>query len=326
LSTIRERKQRQASVWSWIGFFVLGIGCVIAFAAGTLTAGIRESKTLTALVTNVVFQKDPQEVFRGKDSLTLLILGCDSDMDNKRRIVRKYARSDMMMVAKLDFNAQKVSAISIPRDLVVQVPGFRPHKINAYHALGKDEDQSKLYAKMAAEHVLGVPIDRVVVLNFDAFKELVDIAGGVTLDVQKRMKYTDNWGGLFIDLHPGIQHLDGEAAMGFVRFRRTDSDFDRQMRQKQFLLSLKHSIITKPSAIPRIADKATDVLNGSLTAEEVAALVLYTRSVGPENIYMGMVPVIEHPGTTELSLNRSELRKTLEKLEFLPPSYARLRN
>lgn len=296
--------------------------CAVALAGGVVLEwlGVGKSDVLNAVGRQLVARTTPEEVFAGRNALTILVLGCDEDRYyGGKQVIRENARSDMMLVARLDFDANQITGISIPRDLQVDLPGYRAMKINAYYSYGDlngGPERAKALAKEAAEYVLGVPIDRVVVLNYKAFQEMVDLVGGVEMFVPKRMKYTDKAGGLFIDFKPGRQHMNGYDAMCFVRFRHTDSDFERQKRQKDFLLAFKDAVMRSPGMIGQVADKARAVMGNELTPDEVAALALFARAVNSESIKMGMVPVRDGRGSN-LLLETSQLQDTLKEFHFI---------
>jgi hypothetical protein len=87
--------------------------------------------------------------------------------------------------------------------------------------------------------ILDLPVDYYLIVNLDIFEELVDALGGVELNVPLRMYHIDQAADLRIDLQPGLQHLDGEQAAGFVRFRDTlRGDIDRIDNVKTLALAL----------------------------------------------------------------------------------------
>src|SRR5207253_927402 len=145
----------------------------------------------------------------------------------------------------------RITGVSIPRDTLAAPDGYKRQKINAFHLLGGPD-----LSKAAVESLIPVQIDRVVVLNYKAFEDMIDLVGGVDVSVPKKMDYDDVRGHLHIHLKPGPQHLGGEDAVGFVRFRHSDDDFHRQGRQKAFLLAFKNAVMHRPSALPQVAVKA----------------------------------------------------------------------
>lgn len=309
MSTPRPRRRLFARILTGILYLAF---CAVAVTAGALVGWVNQSKVLSAIGSQLVRRTDPQEVFQNKSALNLLVLGCDEDRaPGGKKILKQNARSDMMMLARLDFTNSRISGVSIPRDTVVSLPGYRQMKINGYYAIGGKE-----MSRRAVEELLGVKVDRVVVLNYKAFQEMVDIVGGVELFVPKKLKYTDRRGGLFIDLKAGKQLLDGYKAMGFVRYRHGDSDFERQKRQREFLLAFKDSVMKRPELLGKVADKARDVLGNELSADEVAALALFARRVGNDNIKVAQIPVVE-AGGTNLAPDYTGMRRVLREQYFI---------
>ncbi|KAA0238912.1 MAG: LytR family transcriptional regulator [Armatimonadetes bacterium] len=305
------RSRRWLSALSW---FAYAIVCAVALVGGTAAGWLKSSPVLSAMSAQFLTNKNASDVF-DDDALTVLVLGCDEDRSRGgAKVVRENARSDMMLVTKIDFANKRVGGISIPRDLEVGLPGYRAQKINAYHSIG-----GKDLAKRAAESVLGVPIDRVIVLNYKAFQELVDVVGGVEVYVPKNMKYTDRPGDLYIDLKKGRQWLDGYQAMGFVRFRHSDSDFKRMERQRDFLFALKDRVMKNSSLLPTIVNKGSKVIGDEFSPDELASLALFLRGVSNDNIRMSSLPVVEGRGTN-LNLDAGKLSEVL--LENFLSGYA----
>lgn len=304
------------------GIFYIFFLSALVFAGG-IAGWLNNSEIIRGIAIQKITNTTPQKVFAdssdGGDSLTVLILGCDKDLYyGGKQVINSHARSDMMMVARLDFNRKIVGAISIPRDTLCEVPGYRRQKINGYHAIGGPD-----LAKRAVEEILpSVNIDRVAVLNFDAFVEIVDILGGVELYIPKDMKYDDNAGNLHIDLKKGRQELNGTEALGFVRFRKGhnggDSDFERQKRQKDLMLAIKEKLIRNWTQSTNVLDKTVDVSGKAFDKEEMSSLFLYMSSLDPEKIRMGQVPVVDIPGTYDLSVDGTKLEKALREFRVVP--------
>ncbi len=273
---------------------------------------VGQSSVMTAVTMQTIKRTTPQEIFSQKNSINLLLLGCDEDLSyGGRKVLKQNARSDMMLLAHLDFKANRITGVSIPRDLLLDMPGYRTMKINAYHTIGGPQ-----LSQQAVEFLTGVSIDRVLVLNYKAFQEMVNLVGGVDVFVHKHLKYTDKAGGLFINIKPGRQHLNGYNSMCFVRYRHGDSDFVRQDRQKEFLMAFKDSIMASPGLLPKVIEKSRAVLGDSLTPDELAAVAIFARKVGNENVKMGQIPVIEGSGY-DLLVDRSGTQDTLKKFHFL---------
>jgi len=182
--------------------------------------------------------------FLMKERINILVLGVDARDDD-------IGRSDTTFVVTIDTIAKKITMLSIPRDSRVKIDGHGWDKFNHAYAFGG----SKL-SKSSVENLLGIPIDYTVVMNFQGFVHMIDALGGVTIDVDKRMYYSDPYdddGGLYIDLHPGVQKLNGKTAMEYVRYRDEEGDIGRVARQQKFLKALLQEF-SKPQLITKLPD------------------------------------------------------------------------
>ena len=172
-------------------------------------------------------QRNVNELVQKGEKINLLVLGIDHIEGAQAR------RSDTMMLASIDTAENKASLISIPRDLFLKYPDGRFRRVNAAYAI----DGADL-AKDMVSNFLGLPINFYLVVDYEGFKEIVDLMGGVKLTVEERLQYTDEAGDLNIDIEPGSQTLSGEEAMGYVRYRGNQSDLQRINRQQKFLRAL----------------------------------------------------------------------------------------
>lgn len=176
---------------------------------------------------------------------TILVLGSD------RRYVdiaqKNPARSDTMILVRLDPSKGATSVLSIPRDLKVDIPGYGTDRINAAYSLG-----GPVLAVRTVQALLGVdePFDvhHVVNVNFGGFQRAVNRLGCVYADID-RDYFNDNnppngGGGNYatIDIDAGYQRLCGQDALDYVRYRHFDSDLVRAARQQDFLRQAKEQI------------------------------------------------------------------------------------
>lgn len=122
------------------------------------------------------------------------------------------ANTDVVLVANINPQTKKITVLSIPRDTRVEHLGS--HKINSMYSRGKEP----LLIEKASE-IIGQPIDYYATVNPKTFRNIIDILGGVTVDVPRNMNYDDNAQNLHIHLKKGVQFLDGAKAEQFVRYR-----------------------------------------------------------------------------------------------------------
>lgn len=236
---------------------------------------------------------NPEKAFPGKDEITLLFLGKDVDLDRKARVVKTNARTDTILVAHLDFVGRTANILSIPRDTLVRIPGYRgKHKINAAHAYGGPELTAE-----TIEDFLSIHADDYIVVDYKSFERAIDLIGGLQINVAKQMDYDDNWGGLHIHLEPGNQQLSGEQALGFVRFRKSndghgDTDQERIARQHQFLMATKDKVVSASIffKLPDIIETVRSGVNSSMTDAQMMAVTKFIKSLPRESIRTAILP------------------------------------
>jgi LCP family protein required for cell wall assembly len=198
--------------------------------------------------------------------------------------------------------------VSIPRDMYVKIPGDGEAKINQAYTTGflstdDIEERGKAGAEVASQvvaEVAGVPVHYYVTADFTGFKEVVDIIGGITVDVEKELydplypnegftadgQYykTDDYDPLLVEV--GVQTMDGELALKYARSRHGTgiSDFDRAYRQQQILYSIKEKalslgVLANPDKITDIAATVGDHIRISMSPSELREfLEIFSKS------------------------------------------------
>ncbi|MGE5328738.1 MAG: LCP family protein [Deltaproteobacteria bacterium] len=137
--------------------------------------------------------------------------------------------TDVMLVANINPVTKEIHVVSIPRDTKIQYKGT--HKINSMYGRGKAE-----LAKEKVSEIIGNPIDYAVITKPEGFRNIIDILGGVEVDVPGDMNYDDYDQDLHIHLKKGLQTLNGDKAEEFVRYRHgyAEGDLGRIEAQKIF--------------------------------------------------------------------------------------------
>lgn len=221
------------------------------------------------------------------DRVTVLLIGTDITLDHRRRIV-PVARADTLLLAVFDPGRDRISVLSIPRDTRAHIPGVGTMKINAAYAFGGPGLTIR-----TVEELLGVRVDYYVKLGPQSFVKLVDAIGGVEVDVEKDMKYTDTWAGLYIDLKKGRQVLNGRQAEGYIRFRKdATGDIGRVERQQKLLLALFRKL-KQPAMVlraPQLLRAFTENTQTNLTVGELITLALFASRLEPADIHTATLP------------------------------------
>lgn len=221
--------------------------------------------------------------------VNILVMGIDEVLDAPSQSDAIFAgRTDTLLLVRLNPQDQTLRVMSIPRDTRVQIPGHGMDKINQANVEGGPE----LVAQTIADNLGNVQIDRYIRVNTTAFREIVDLIGGIEVDVPKRMEYTDQTQGLYIDLYPGWQTLSGDQAEQFARFRSDDGDIGRVQRQ-QILLRAFRERLTNPTVIPKLPQAVRVVqryVDTNLSLEEMLALANFGLEIESNDLQMVMLP------------------------------------
>ena len=220
--------------------------------------------------------------WQGAERVNILVMGID-----QRDYEEGPWRTDTMIVMTIDPVTLSAGMLSIPRDLWVPIPGYQEGRINTAHYLGEAYDYpggGPALAVKTVEYNLGVPIHYYVRANFTAFEELVNLIGGIDIEVSEEISdplYPERDGPGYDPLYipAGLQHFDGELALKYARTRHSlGGDFDRADRQQQVLLAVLDKI-TQLDMLPQLALQAPQVwqtLQDSvvtdLTLEQIVAL------------------------------------------------------
>jgi polyisoprenyl-teichoic acid--peptidoglycan teichoic acid transferase len=280
------------------------LGIALVAAAVVLGATVfRRSAPVTTVVTAVeqIFVPEPAKLF-GKDHLSVLVIGLDYDYDNLDQETSKSSRSDIIMALNVDFKNHRLNEVSVPRDMVATLPNGTRAKINQAQS-----DGGIKMSKAVIADWLGIPpFDRYVVMRINTSKDLVNAVGGIDLVVKNAdalkgtgpngpIDYEDSWGHLHIHLKPGFQHLNGERAVGYARFRHDwCSDPCRILRQQQVIRALvdrvtRNQFNTLTHAQGLIAVVRKDI-ETDFTPQEELSTALALSHLTSRDIHTAQVP------------------------------------
>jgi len=179
--------------------------------------------------------------------INLLVMG----LDRREREGDIATRTDTMFILTIDKKTKAAGILGIPRDLWVEIPnrdgsGYYKQRINTAYASGENGGYSGGGAGLVErviERNLGIPIDHYVVIDFEAFIEVIDDLGGVDIYVEEEVNdpfYSETeLPGDYTPLHfeVGQQHMDGQEALNYSRTRFDSSDLDRIHRQQQVIFA-----------------------------------------------------------------------------------------
>lgn len=222
--------------------------------------------------------------------VNILVMGIDRVPGAKTGSKELFnGRSDTMLLLRVDPTDGSVRLLSIPRDTQISLPTIGTTKINDANVRGGAE----LAAKTVSGALNGIVIDRYVRVDTEAFRELVDLLGGVEVYVPQAMSYVDKTQKLTINLAAGLQTLNGNQAEQFARFRHDAyGDIGRVQRQQTLLKALLKRV-TNPTVIPRLPGLVSAMqkyIDTNLSLEEMLALTGAGRQLSQGNFKMVMLP------------------------------------
>jgi LCP family protein required for cell wall assembly len=184
------------------------------------------------------------------EATNILVLGSD----HRYQFGGEAGRSDTLMLLRLDPKTKSISMLSVPRDLQVEIPGYGSDRINTAYSTGGPPLSLKTF-----KAVTGLPVNHFMEVDFVGFSNIVDALGGVYLDVDRKYYNPPNSGYAAIDIPAGYQRLNGHDALQFARYRHTDSDFVRMVRQQTLIRELKRQSFRWDNwrRIPRLVEIVT---------------------------------------------------------------------
>lgn len=270
----RGVKKKKSGYWKYI--LVLLVVFVLSGFAGAFFAN--------ALVNDRPdFIADNSNKLVAKDKATVMIMGVDKREDD-------VGRSDTLMLATLDPDKNQAALLSIPRDTRVKIAGHGFDKINSAYAYG-----GRKLTQSTVESLLNTHIDHYIEIDIHGFIKIIDALGGVDIDVEKRMYYEDPWdddGGLYIDLQPGMQHMDGKTAVTYVRYRDEEGDIGRIRRQQNFMKAVMDKVVS-PTVIPKlpaIVSAVSDSVDTDMSITEILSFLTTLQDAKNNGLKSEMVP------------------------------------
>lgn len=212
----------------------------------------------------VIVKSDLELAVESSTRVNVLVFGHDG------------GRADTIMFVSYDYEKQYADIMSIPRDTYHAVAGFDApgqDKINAIY--GFKEGGGSAGMRSYISNFLDVPIDYYIKVNYNGLAAIVDVVGGVTVNVPFDMKYDDEWADppLHIDIPAGTQTLNGQKAMEYLRWRKNNGeegtgDIGRIERQQEFVVLLaKRAMSLK---FVKVVNTAFNYVKTDMPAQDIA--------------------------------------------------------
>ncbi len=243
----------------------------------------------------------PEPLCGGPPTMTILAVGADSGIDYL------YGLADVIRIVRVDFVTPKVTVLSMPRDLWVEIPdivnpyGIDHGKLNQAYFYGGEgmgyydgPGAGPGLLARTLDHNFGLRVDHYGAVNMQTFVKIVDAVGGIDLylpyDVDGRPidDHTEDMGYFYA----GQRHFTGDQALRFARIRKKYNDFTRMSHQNMVICALKEKI-TNPSVLPKIP-KIIAAFQGSvqtdLSPEQLSQLACLVPKLKRENLLFTSLP------------------------------------
>ena len=285
----KEPKKKKKS-----GFkrFLIAVALILVF----LAAG------LYVLVGKVYAEMNYEEIesvssspMKEEGVTNILLIGNDSRENGED------GRSDAMILLSISNKTKKIYMTSLLRDMYVEIPGYKDNRLNAAYSYGGAE-----LLMETIEQNFDIHISRYVLVNFEAFANLVDAVGGVDLELTgKEVEYVNGYlveynillgrpegTDYFDDLSGGMVHLNGPQALAYCRNRYIGTDFGRTERQRKVLTEVIHKlpkgVLTNPKGL---IDGLMPNLTTNLTQAECYRLSLMAPKILTYDIIQNSIPI-----------------------------------
>ncbi len=248
---------------------------------------------------NIDYNNDGSK-YNDEHLLNILLVGQD------RREGQGRQRSDTMIVLSFNPETKQLSMISFLRDLYVQIPGYSDNRLNAAYAFGGFD-----LLKQTLNANFCITIDGCFEVDFNAFKKVIDVIGGVGISLTDAEAEIIGDGAI-----AGYNHLDGEHALMYARIRKIDSDFNRTARQRNVIKAVYDKV--KDSSLSTLMDLLNTILpylKTDMSNTKIMSLAMkYAASLSQLNI-----------GTYHVPANNSYQNAMIRGMAVLVPDLSSIR-
>jgi LCP family protein required for cell wall assembly len=208
------------------------------------------------------------------------------------------ARTDTMFVVTIDPSSSSARGLAIPRDLWVEIPGYYSERVNAAYVIGEIERHpggGPALAKETVEKLLGIKIHHYVAIDFDGFKQIIDLLGGIEVDVPTAVydpTYSDTE--LLGDYYPcifevGRHQMNGTDALCYARTRRNSDDRDRIQRQQRIIFAVMDKasqlgFLSDPRNVVNLWNRYKGAVQTDVNDLQIPGLARLGARINPENV------------------------------------------
>lgn len=294
-----ELKIRRSKI-SYLLLTLGGLIIILAVVFGILLAlPVKSDNPTGALrfikeVRSLILSDDRSIKGQTEDRINILLFGIGGEGHDGAYL------TDTIIIASIKPSTKQLSLISVPRDMIVPIPGgYGYRKINSADSYGEEiqKGHGAEFAARVVEQVFAMPIHYYVRVDFKAFKEIIDRVGGVDVYIDRDFTDiefpTDNYKYRTISFKKGLQTLHGQDALDFARSRHGNnsegSDFARARRQQKIILALKDKLLSvntifNPNKISDIIESLNRNISTNIEWWEGAQFYKIAKKLDYENV------------------------------------------
>lgn len=311
---------KKKSRWKVIGYSLLGI---VIVAAAVVWYEYRQLQPDHHFKTVPVVSKGKQATgentaSKNADSFNLLIMGSDA------RPGQKIGHSDTMMLMHVDLQKTQINAISIPRDTRVHLDGYGYTKLTSVQYILQSKKGSKQGIEEAVSAIsdfTGVPINYYVETNFEGLKSMIDVLGGIQMNVPT----TEKIGSKVIN--PGSYFFNGDMVLALARERHSlaNGDYGRQQMQLEALKGIAKEALS-PANIPKMPSLVNSIsqymIATNMSTTDMVSLGLAVKDIDPnkqlnyeqlKGVGKTMYDDILQANNSQIVIDPEELKTTINK-------------
>jgi polyisoprenyl-teichoic acid--peptidoglycan teichoic acid transferase len=218
-----------------------------------------------------------------KEIINVLLLGVDAKK-------KEASRTDAIMLVNINQQNKQVTVISVPRDTRIEIPGIGSTKINHAHILGElagNYHEGTKASLQAVSDLLQCDIHYYIKLNFEEFRNLIDIIGGIEIELERPINTTK------LQIQATKQHIDGEQALKLARERYSlpEGDFGRQKHQFLILKSAAKKVLSTSAKLPELLNQyQNSVIGTNLMISDIITLIWFLKDLTDKDIIHVQIP------------------------------------
>ena len=249
----------------------------------TASVTVQTTEVTAAATEETVPTETTRPPFTSDDIVNILVVGQASRAGEEGHM------ADSTILVTVNTYDGTVRLSSVLRDTLVDLPAYKNHgvgrnKFNMAYQLGYTYDGiegAMAYTNLTMFHNFGVEVDHNVEISFESFTKLIDYMGGIEIELtEAEAKYLNN-DDLYVkyDVQPGLQYLDGMAALSYARMRKAegdaDSDIKRTARQQKVIEIMFNKIRNLSlKELQGVADTLLPLVTTTMTPKDVAELMM----------------------------------------------------